>query len=98
MLWEREGSPYCRRRRVIHAVVEGGFSVLWEREGSPCCGRESVLHAVGERVFFMLWEREGSSCCGRGRVLHALSVTAWRPLPLDCLFCLASHGLINELI
>ena len=68
MLWEREGSSYCRRRRVIHAVVEGGFSVLWEREGSPCCGRESVLHAVGEcssccgRVFFMLWEREGSPC------------------------------------
>ena len=35
---------------VIHAVGEGGSSMLWERVGPPCCERGSAL----------LWERECS--------------------------------------
>jgi len=42
MLWEREGSPYCGRGRVLHAVGERVFFMLWEREGSPC----SLCHSM----------------------------------------------------
>ena len=61
MVWER-GAFSCGRVRVLHAVGEGGSSLLWEREGLPCCGRGS----------FLLWEREGPPCCERGRVFHAV--------------------------
>ena len=58
MLWEREGPPWCwrsvlweegdpccGRKSVLHAVGEGGPSMVWERVGPPCCGRGRVLHA-----------------------------------------------------
>ena len=46
--------PWCGRGWVIHAVGEGGPSVVWERVGDPCCG---------EGGSSMVWERERCLFC-----------------------------------